>query len=184
MDESSRINLAFPLPPIYNRTWNRFSGYGAIDHENILLMLAALRILSTGCAAAQAANTQKEYAMELKVLDEAFTICKIENEAQIDFTAPCCFVGKTDQELSLVCPTDYVPAAALEREDGWRAFRIEGILDFSLVGILSAISSVLAENHIGIFAVSTFNTDYILMKSENFDRGLAFLEENGYTIVR
>ena len=59
-----------------------------------------------------------------------------------------------------------MPKDALERDDGWRAFRIQGVLDFSLIGILSAISAVLAENHIGIFAVSTYNTDYILTKEE------------------
>jgi hypothetical protein len=58
------------------------------------------------------------------------------------------------------------------REDGWRGFRIEGVLDFSLIGILSLISTILADNQIGIFAVSTYNTDYILVKDENFDRAM------------
>ena len=55
-------------------------------------------------------------------------------------------------------------------EDGWRMFRVEGIVDFSLTGILSRLSSALAEARIGIFAVSTFNTDYILVRSADFDR--------------
>ncbi len=66
------------------------------------------------------------------------------------------------------------------REDGWRAFRIEGVLDFSLTGILSAISGILAENGIGIFAVSTYNTDYILVKAENLVKALDVLREAGY----
>ena len=63
-----------------------------------------------------------------------------------------------------MCITDNVPANVTERDDGWKAFRIQGILDFSLIGILSRIAGILAENEIGIFAVSTFNTDYILTK--------------------
>ena len=70
-----------------------------------------------------------------------------------------------------------------ERDDGWRGFRIQGVLDFSLIGILSKLSGILAENHIGIFAVSTYNTDYILVKEENFERALEVLASKGYTIV-
>jgi hypothetical protein len=69
-----------------------------------------------------------------------------------------------------------------ERDDGWRAFRIVGMLDFSLVGILAGISEVLAVNRIGLFAVSTYNTDYILTKEENFERALEVLGSEGYTI--
>ena len=57
-----------------------------------------------------------------------------------------------------------MPKMTIEREDGWRGFRIQGILDFSLIGILSKLSGILADNKIGIFAISTFNTDYILVK--------------------
>ena len=68
-------------------------------------------------------------------------------------------------------------------EDGWRAFRIQGVLDFSLIGILADISRILAENKIGIFAISTFNTDYILTKEENYQKALDVLSRAGYTIV-
>ena len=83
----------------------------------------------------------------------------------------------------MVCKTEDTPADTLERDDGWRGFRIEGVLDFSLIGILSKLSAVLAENKIGIFAVSTYNTDYILVKEENFDRALNVLASEGYIIV-
>ncbi|MBO4472083.1 MAG: ACT domain-containing protein, partial [Clostridia bacterium] len=79
-----------------------------------------------------------------------------------------------------VCRTERTPSDTLEREDGWRGFRIEGMLDFSLIGILSKLSSILAENGIGIFAVSTYNTDYILVKEENFNRAMAVLAAAGY----
>lgn len=61
-------------------------------------------------------------------------------------------------------------------------FRIEGTLDFSLIGILAAISKVLADGGIGIFAISTFNTDYILTKSQNFERAIGLLQSAGYSI--
>lgn len=94
-----------------------------------------------------------------------------------------CFIGKTDEEKSLVCLTKDVPGNTVEREDGWRSFRIEGTLDFSLVGILSEISALLAEEKIGIFAVSTFNTDYILIKKESERAALNRLSGAGYKIL-
>ncbi len=93
------------------------------------------------------------------------------------------FTGRTDEEKSLVCITDDVPANVTERDDGWKAFRIQGILDFSLIGILSRIAGIFAENEIGIFAVSTFNTDYILTKKENYDKALEALKQAGYEII-
>jgi len=101
----------------------------------------------------------------------------------VDLSAGFFFLGKTDEELSLVCRTADVPAGAIARDDGWRGFRIEGVLDFSLIGILSKLSGILAENKIGIFAVSTFNTDYILVKEQNLERAIAALKEKGYRVV-
>jgi hypothetical protein len=93
--------------------------------------------------------------MKIKRIPNDFTVCKVASAENIDFSDDFCFVGKTDEELSLVCDTLKVPENVTERDDGWKAFRIEGVLDFSLIGILSKISAVLAENKIGIFAVST-----------------------------
>ena len=106
--------------------------------------------------------------MELKIINRKFSICKVEDLSQIDYSDEFCFIGKTDEELSLVCSTELVPQNAIECDNGWKAFRIQGVLDFSLIGILSKISTLLADNKIGIFAVSTYNTDYILIKEENF----------------
>ena len=92
------------------------------------------------------------------------------------------FTGSTDEEKSLVCPTALAPKDTLAREDGWRAFRIVGVLDFSLIGILARISACLAENGIGIFVVSTFNTDYILTRAKDFDRAIKALREAGHAI--
>lgn len=121
--------------------------------------------------------------MELKRIEEKFSVCKVKDVSGIDWQQEFCFVGKTDEEISVVCITEAAPANVIEREDGWKAFRIQGVLDFSLIGILSKISAILAENKIGIFVVSTYNTDYVLVKEENYNNALALLEKEGYVIV-
>ena len=120
--------------------------------------------------------------MKLEKLPHKLTVCKLSNIADIDLNADFYFVGRTDEEISLVCRTEDTPANTTEREDGWRGFRIEGVLDFSLIGVLSKLSGLLAENKIGIFAVSTYNTDYILVKAENYDRAMKVLSDAGYTV--
>ena len=92
--------------------------------------------------------------------------------------------GKTDEEKSLVCLTEDVPSNVIEREDGWRAFRIEGVLDFSLIGILAKIATLLAEEEIGIFVVSTFNTDYVLVKEEQEQKALETLSRMGMRLYK
>ena len=121
--------------------------------------------------------------MKLKTLPYIFSVCKLRDAEGIDIRAEFVFVGKTDEELSLVCRTETVPENTTDRDDGWKGFRIEGVLDFSLIGILSKIAGVLAENRIGIFAVSTYNTDYIFVKEENFERAMAALEKAGYEVI-
>ena len=120
--------------------------------------------------------------MQLKTLPYNLTVCKLPDITDIDLSKGFYFIGRTDEEISLVCKTEDTPADTLERDDGWRGFRIEGVLDFSLIGILSKISGILADNEIGIFAVSTYNTDYILVKAENFAKALRVLSEAGYSV--
>ena len=121
--------------------------------------------------------------MKLKRIDTTFSDCKVKELRAEDLAGPFVFVGKTDEELSLVCETSRVPSETLACEDGWRAFRIEGQLDFSLVGILAPIATVLAEAKVGIFAVSTYNTDYVLVKEAQFAQAMDMLAEAGYTVV-
>ncbi len=111
------------------------------------------------------------------------SVCKVKELCPEILADDFCFVGKTDEELSLVCMTEHAPLEAEERDDGWKAFRIQGILDFSLIGILAPITAILADHQIGIFVVSTYNTDYILVKKENFDRALDILVHAGYSVI-
>ena len=121
--------------------------------------------------------------MELMRIDHKLTVCKVAEISDINLDSDFYFIAKTDEELSLVCKTEDTPPNTVEREDGWRGFRIRGVLDFSLIGILSKISGILAEHNIGIFAVSTYNTDYILVKEESYDRALTVLGSEGYTVI-
>ena len=126
--------------------------------------------------------TANESRTKLEPLNGRFSICKVIDYSGIDLIQPFCFTGATDDERSLVCPESLVPGNTTERDDGWRGFRIVGHLDFSLIGILACISEVLASNRISIFAVSTFNTDYIFTKEEQFEKALNVLKAAGYTI--
>lgn len=118
----------------------------------------------------------------IEALDPVFSVCKVEDYAGVNVDQPFCFTGRTDEEKSLVCPVDQVPENTISREDGWRALRICGELDFSLIGVLARISKILANQQIGIFAISTFNTDYILVKTESFEKALSVLKNAGYKI--
>lgn len=121
--------------------------------------------------------------MELRVLPMAFSVCQVKDFSAVDQHGPFCFTACTDEESSLVCPTDAVPQETLKREDGWRALRVEGVLDFSLIGILARISAILAKQSIGIFVVSTYNTDYVLVKEAKLAQAQEALKQNGYTIL-
>lgn len=121
--------------------------------------------------------------MEIKKIDYSFSVCKVKDFSMVDIDNEYCFIGKTDEENSLVCIEESVPNNVIEQDNGWKAFRIQGILEFSLTGILSKISTLLAENNIGIFAISTYNTDYILTKEDNYIKALEVLSNAGYKIV-
>lgn len=121
--------------------------------------------------------------MKLKRIHRDFSVCQVEDYSLVNLESEYCFIGKTDEERSLVCAESEIPSNVIKREDGWKAICICGVLDFSLIGILSEIAAVLADNAISIFAVSTYNTDYILIKSEDYQRGLEALKSAGYEIT-
>lgn len=125
---------------------------------------------------------KKTEKLMLQPLEEVFSVCKVEDYSGVDLGQKYIFTGSTDEELSLVCPVKLVPGNTTERDDGWRGFRIKGELDFSLIGILARISKILAVQEIGIFAISTFNTDYILVKEDKFDKAIYALKNSGYQI--
>lgn len=121
--------------------------------------------------------------MKLSILPDAFTVCKLPEGESVP-QEKWCFTGITHWERSLVCPAEIVPAHTLAREDGWRGFFVdEGPLDFGLIGILADISRVLAQAKVGIFVVSTFDTDYIFVKGQQLEKAISSLAQAGYEIV-
>ena len=120
--------------------------------------------------------------MKIEAIRGEFTVCQLKAGTAVNMNQPFTFLSRTDEELSLVCLTEAVPQNTVRREDGWRMLRIAGTLDFALVGILSRIGALLASAGIPIFAISTYNTDYILVKDADLDRTIRVLSEHWYDV--
>lgn len=121
--------------------------------------------------------------MELKKLKDEFSVCKVPTINRLDLNAEYTFLAVTDDEISLVCKSANAPADATHAEHGWRGLKIQGILDFSMVGVIAKIATLLAENAISIFVVSTYNTDYIFVKQAGYENAITVLAANQYEIV-
>ena len=118
-----------------------------------------------------------------KKIHQEFSVCQVEDYSLVNLDSEYSFIGKTDEEKSLVCITSEIPSNVIQRDDGWKALRIQGVLEFSLIGILSKIAAILADNNISIFVVSTYNTDYLLIKKENYEKAITALENADYKII-
>lgn len=121
--------------------------------------------------------------MKLSMLEMPLSVIQVAQLNLIDLTIEPLFISVTDEEISVVLPTKNVPTETVNQEDNWRGIKVEGPLDFSLVGILSKISSLLADNNISIFAISTFNTDYILVKEDDLNQTIDALEKHDYQFI-
>lgn len=121
--------------------------------------------------------------MRLEWIGGAFAVCKLQDAAAVDWSRAFTFLSQTDSELSLVCPEDAVPPSPLACEPGWRMLRVAGELDFSLVGILSKLTATLAERDIPVFAISTYDTDYLLVKQAFAGPAGAALREQGWNLT-
>lgn len=120
--------------------------------------------------------------MTLEILRPAFSVCKLADIQTEDLSGEFVFFARTDNEISLVCPSGAAPVRAVAREDGWRAIRVAGALDFSLIGILADITARLAERQISVFAVSTYDTDYLLIKRERLGDAAEALSQ-AYSVI-
>ena len=122
--------------------------------------------------------------MILELLKNEYSVYKFDPEYIVkrdNKTEEFISVTKTKDELSIVaqknCFTDFVKA-----ENGWRILKICGVLDFSLIGVLSKISTILANENISIFVISTYNTDYIMIKDENLKKTIEVLLKNKFEV--
>ena len=124
--------------------------------------------------------------MKLKILDNKLKVVKINpnntNVSDTILNQEFYSITRTDEELSIVIDED-VDIQSDIVEYNWRAIKIEGILDFSLIGILSKISAILTQAKISIFVISTYNTDYILIKNDKLKNATEVLKQNGYEFV-
>ena len=118
----------------------------------------------------------------LSVLSEAFTIHKLSPDASIPeeiLKSNFYSVSKTENELSLVC-SEVIEVQSLQSSKGWKCIKVKGPLEFNLTGILAGISDILTRGYISIFAISTFNTDYILVRSQDLSSARKKLRKAGY----
>ncbi len=123
--------------------------------------------------------------LEMSVLKEEYSVCRLECYKSIPTWAlegNFSSITRTEDELSLVCESANVPDG-IEQESGWKTLKINGPLDFGLIGILASITSVLADNKISVFAISTYDTDYIMVKEAKLELGIKCLENAGCTII-
>jgi hypothetical protein len=127
---------------------------------------------------------QKQY--RLSIIPGLYSVCKLPPGSTVpDWALPGEFysITNTSDEVSIVCDSNYIPEK-LPREGYFKCFKIDEILDFSLIGILASLTQTLAKVGISVFVISTYNTDYILVKEDNLDIAVATLEEAGHTIIR
>lgn len=123
--------------------------------------------------------------MQLEILDNKLKVVKLntnETVPEVVFKQEFYSITKTNEELSIVVDEDINISSDIV-EYNWRAMKIVGTLDFSLIGILSRISTILAQTEISIFAISTYNTDYILLKANKLEKAIEVLKQNNYEIV-
>lgn len=130
-------------------------------------------------------NNRGENIMKLEVLESNLSIVKLPANAAIPnwaMNGDWFSITRTDDELSVVCQSSNVEhELGLITEHGWRGIKVVGELDFSLTGILSSLANPLAEHKISIFAISTYNTDYLLIKEESLTKAIEVLENEGHT---
>jgi len=118
----------------------------------------------------------------LSVLSETFTIHKLSPDVSIPeeiLKSNYYSVSKTENELSVVC-SELIEVQSLQSSKGWKCIKVKGPLDFNLTGILASISDILAQANISIFAISTFDTDYILVRSQDLSSARTKLRKAGY----
>jgi hypothetical protein len=124
--------------------------------------------------------------VRMDLLDVHLAVCRLNHDAPIPSwlprtTSPLTAIVRTDEELSVVCPAAEVPGD-VHHEGPWRALRVAGPLDFSLVGILARIATPLADAAVSIFAISTFDTDYVLVRADDVDAAVGALRAAGHDV--
>jgi hypothetical protein len=120
--------------------------------------------------------------LSLAILSDSFAVCRLRADEDIPnwaLSGSFCSLTRASDELSIVCPQELVPEG-VQAVRGWRSMRVEGKLDFTLVGVLSSLTSSLAHVGIVVFVISTYDTDYVFVKESDLDRAVAALRMAGH----
>jgi hypothetical protein len=126
----------------------------------------------------------KHPALTVELLPETFAVAQLAHDAQLPGwakTGVLLSLTRTDTELSIVCQERFVPQA-IKAQRGYRALRVIGPLEFSQVGVLESLAEPLARSAISIFALSTYDTDYLLVPGKDLDAALSALSHAGHEI--
>jgi hypothetical protein len=127
-----------------------------------------------------------ELQLNLVLVDGTFAICRLAGDASIPSWATAghfSSITRTADELSVVCRQADVPDGVVYQQ-GWRCLRVAGAMPFSLVGVLASLTGPLAEAGVSVFAVSTFDTDYLLVREINFEKAITALQQSGHSISK
>jgi hypothetical protein len=122
--------------------------------------------------------------LNLSVLEHRLAVCRLEPDSEVPAWAtgaPFFSVTRTADELSVVCPEERVPAG-VTCERGWRVLKFEGPLEFGLTGVLASVAVPLAESEVGILAIATYDTDYVLVQESRLDLAARTLRERGHEV--
>jgi uncharacterized protein len=122
--------------------------------------------------------------LSLAILSDSFAVCRLRADEDIPswaLSGSFCSLTRAPDELSIVCPQELVPEG-VQAVRGWRSLKVEGKLDFTLVGILSSLTSSLAHVGIVVFVISTYDTDYVFVKENDLDRAVAALRKDGHDL--
>lgn len=123
--------------------------------------------------------------MKLHILKDKYKVIKLKHNQLIPrevFEEDIYSITRTDEELSIIVK-ESVDIHSEIVESNWSMIKVVGVLDFSLVGILSKISTILASAKISIFVISTYNTDYIMVKNDKLEETKRVLEDNNYIFI-
>ena len=123
--------------------------------------------------------------LSLKILPDRMAVCRFDPAAAIpEWIAEIGFysITRTEEELSIVCPESHL-APGISSESGWRCFKVQGLLDFSEIGIIFSLTRPLAENGVSVFVISTFNTDYLMVKENDLAKAIGALTAEGHQVI-
>jgi hypothetical protein len=127
------------------------------------------------------------HALTMRVLPAELAVCQLEADGPLPawvFHAEARFfsVMRTPEETSVVCPVDDVPPSVVTADKGWRALKVDGPLPLTMTGVTAKLTTPLASAGIPVFALSTYDTDYLLIKSEHLERAVSLLRTR-FTVV-